>query len=303
MSSGPFAWTSPPPAPGASVAELLSQVRELSQAIESTSNSPDLRKRSDLREHAVVPRRRRELTDPAERMKKLGLETGFDTRAGRFLAAPLEPWTGPPGSMELYARIMRGQAPATLPEYGGADLICLEYLVSEELVTVARPSAGQPHALMALSDGRAAVGRKYPGAPVGDRQAAIGRQLRGNLEEMVTSAVLWTSEGKALQRGRLRLARPRGRAGDGEGVPITGAQITAQVNAEKARRRDLDGYRFASVSRVQDILRKVLKKLAELFQVEEVAAPRAVRENRSWRTLARRVRRLTADPVESVTPG
>lgn len=296
MSSGPFAWGAPPPAPDASLADLWAQVTALLQATEATSNSPDLQKRAGLRESATIPRRRHELTDPADRLKKLGLETGFDTRVNRFLAAPLEPWTGPPGSMELYARIMRGQASSIMADYGGTDLISLEYLFDEELATGTRDGPDLPMRIVALSDARAPEGRKYEGAPVPDAQAGIGRQLRGHLVALVMAALVNLCSGRTVRRRR----RKRGGLLElADGTQVTGAQVTAEANAIKARTPALAGYRWAGTSRV----RQVIRDLVGLGIVEEIRSPKAVRERRSWRTLPRIIRRPSADRIEAMAPG
>lgn len=280
MSSGPFAWGPP------EIATL--QVSALSQLIESRlKDSPDLRKRSDLRESAYVPRKRHVLTDPAEIRKKHAIEMGFNWLTGQMLPAPLEPWTGPAGSERIYNQLMR-RGPSRLQDYSGPDLAVIEWLTDEELAAIVPGDDGMR--IVPLSDGKASEQRKYPGAPVSDERAKIGRQLRGNLEGIVLSALFNLSSGRTVRRGRRRT----GGLHAADGIPITGAQVAAEANAIKARRRDLDEYRWASLSRVREIIRKLIRG----GLIEEVRPPRPVREKRSWRTMARVIRRMVSVPGE-----
>lgn len=257
-----------------------------------------LRKSPDLQEYAGrQPRDRDVLLDSAERLRKLCIETGTDPRTGRRRHAPLEPWTGPRGSVLMYANIMRDpDGTHNVSGYSGDGLAALEWMREERLISIG--TAGEIHA---LSDAKAEQGRKYPGAPVPDQRAGIGKQLGDNMEGLVTSALFNLSGGRTVRPAR-RKAKRLGAACSADGTPITGAQVAEEVNAIKARRRDLDECRWASLSRVREVLRDVLRKLIGLGVIEQVSPPKPVRQWRSWRTLPRIIRRLQAATADDLKP-
>lgn len=265
----------------------MPQVTAFPQLLQSTDKD-QLRKAADLAEYiGRQPRMREILAEPGERMKKLGLETGYDTRYDVFRFVPLEPWTGPDGSMRTYQRIMLADDGATtIGDYSGADLDKLEWMRDEELVSI-----GDDGRIHALSDSRAKKVRKYPGAAVPDERAGIGSQLRDLARGLVLAAITNLSAGRPVRR--------RKRQGlTAEGIKITGEQVAAEVNAIKAKRPELAGYRWLSLSTARGIIRELIG----CGLLEELSPPKPVRQQRSWRTMPRVIRRLTTDRFKPSPP-
>lgn len=297
MSSGPFTLTLPAPDPALPTASLIAesaQVRELFHLRWIDADSK-VEQRSSLRKDAGRHHVRRDvLTDPAERAKKLAIETGYDIRRDLFLKAPLEPWLCdyPAIAMRAYADIMN--------EVPGADVIAnwndkarldaLLYLRSEQLVMVSEDRLR----VVPLSDARPAERRKYPGAPVDDDHAKIGKYLGGILDDLIIEAHRNLSTGQSAQR-RPRRLRPGALLS--AGIRLTAHEICEEVNAIKARRRDLDSFRWAGT----DITRKRIKSLIDERKLIELEPPHAVREGRSWKTIGRVFERAPAGPKPART--
>lgn len=248
----------------------------------------DRPKRSDLRKRRGKPRHRPILLNPEARMRKLGLETGYDTRRDVFLKTPLEPWTCPTtGGARLYATIMRGDDGATtLDDYSGDQITALEWMRYEQLIAVG--DGGQVHA---LGDAQPAVRRSHPGAPVSDRKAAVGRQLRHRGPWLVLAAfanIVRRHPRKRISAGkRAAMDRPHG-------ISIAAYDLCAEANAIKHKRRDLDGYRYLSVSTV----RRIIRDLLQCGLLTETEPPRVIRVQRSWRTIPR----VFAVPPQATAP-
>lgn len=242
---------------------------------------------SYLRERAGrQPRRRRVLASREERAAKLSIET---TRThpvtGEILPLPpLEPWTCPvPSGLMAYSEIMFAEdGTFRLSDFDGERLTALAWMREQELVSV-----GDDGRIHALSDAEPPDRRAYPGAPGSDRKAAIGRYLRQHAAPLVLAAIVNLSAGKSVRRSR----QPKASLDRGDGVSITAYAVCREANAIKAkRRRDLDEYRYLSVSAVRALIRALV--LAEVLH--EVSPPHPVRRNRSWRMLPRIVERLDA---------
>lgn len=233
-------------------------------------------KRRDLRERNGKPRRRRILEDPGDRMRKCNLETGYDSRRDLFLAEPLEPWTCeyPAPAKRAYTDLMRG-VPGTdlLENWDGVALDALPWMRDEELVTISEDRLR----VVPLSDEAARVTRRYPGALVIDTLARYGRQLRDQASGLVMAAFVNICAGKSRKRGR----KPGIRTASG--IRLAARELCAEANRIKARRPDLDGYRYLSV----DTCRRVIRGLLGAGLLTELEAPRAVRERRSWKTVPR----------------
>jgi hypothetical protein len=172
--------------------------------------------------------RRHWLTDRRERLGKLRDETGFDSR-GELAEPPLEQWTRP-DAMPLYHRLMLGDdGAASVDLFTGEDLTRIAWLTDEALLDVT--SDGRIHL---LSDCDQVQRRRYPGAPVSDAQAKLGRNLAGRLYDLVRGA--WA----AIVAGRPGAdidVEHRRRMRSKYGVRISIAQLTYQVNrAEHAAR-------------------------------------------------------------------
>jgi hypothetical protein len=256
--------------------------------LQGSNDHRELRKTADLLEHAGAhPRQRHVLTDPAERGKKLAIETGWDAIRDQPRKAPLEPWTGPPRSVLLYAHLMRDPDGAhSLGEYGTPGLDALAWMADEELISV-----GEHGEIHALSDGRPKDGRRYPGAPVGDALAKAGRSLMGNARGLILAALYNLSSGRTVRRTR---KRRRHAAETADGMQLTAAQVCAEANRIKARRPDLAGFRYLSLSRCRELIRDLI----DGGVIEQVEPPRAVRQRRSWRTIPRVIARITAEVAE-----
>lgn len=226
-------------------------------------------KRSDLREQRK-PKRRERLADPAARYRKLSVETGRTHPVTGDLLPPIEPWTGPDGSRLAFARVARAADGAyTLDDL---DFEFVTWGVTEELLEVDGDSR-----VHMLSDASAPAGRKYPGAPVRDERAGIGRQLRHRAVMPVFRAVAAFLAGKV--RGKLG-RRGKWRAG---GLELRDADICAAANKDIAKSLALDGYRFLSLS----ACRRVVKMLLKTGLLTEAEPPRHTRFRRSWMTIPR----------------
>lgn len=279
-----------------------SHVTAFPQPKDSNTVSVGLRKPPDLLEcNGARPHDRAILTDPDKRLKKLAVETGWDTARNRRRSTPLEPWTCPVRMGDLmYANLMRDPDGAhNVAEFSGDGLIVLRWMREEQLASI-----GEDGAIHMLSDSRPPKGRAYPGAPCKDsckkvngahtcaaqgwKCAGLGAQLRDHLKGLVRVALLNMSLGRSARPVR-RLRSGLLRRSDG--LTITAAQVAKEANAIKAKRRDLDGYRWVSLSRVREVIRELIAGGA----VEEIEPPRAVRRERSWRTIPRVIRRMTAD--------
>jgi hypothetical protein len=273
---------SPPPltSPQVTAFSLLSST--------GTTSTREQRETADLLEHAGGhPRQRHFLTDPEERGKKLAIETGWDARRNRPLATPLEPWTGPPRSVLLYAHLMRDPDGAhSLGEYAASGLDALAWMADEELISV-----GEHGEIHALSDGCPKDGRRYPGTPVSDALAKIGRSLMGNARGLILAALFNLSSGRTVRRTR---KRRRHAAETADGMRLTAAQVCAEANRIKARRPDLAGFRYLSLSRCRELIRDLI----DAGVIEQVEPPRAVRQRRSWRTIPRVIARITEQAAQ-----
>lgn len=278
MNSGPFAWTFPAPSPDLPVADLIAESSQFRALCAHRTAISDLMvaKRSELRKRNGQPRRRHPLDDPAERMRKLAIETGYDIRHDLFLKAPLEPWTSdrPVVGMRAYSDLMRGRPGADLLEHWSGEYLAeLEWMRDEELVTISEDRLR----IVPLSDEAPKQGRKYPGAPVVDSLARIGRQLRGQARGII---------GAAFANACRRRARKRGKQPGkmtAAGLQIAVRELCEEANKIKARRPDLDEYRYLSV----DTCRRVIREMLAAGLLTEAEPPRAVREGRSWKTIPR----------------
>jgi hypothetical protein len=125
---------------------------------------------SELRVKSSPSRiRRHYLADPAEQSAKLIEETGFDS-LGRIVEPPREQWARPQ-AMGLYQRLMmRAPGLPSVMDYEGDDLRHLAWMLSVELLDI--DDDGRIHL---LSDSGLPDQRRYTGAPVEDKRAAIGR--------------------------------------------------------------------------------------------------------------------------------
>lgn len=206
--------------------------------------------------------------------RKYSIETGFDDRTGTYRTAPLEPWTGPKGAMRLYQQVMFGE-PRQVGDYTGNEQAAVGWMRDEGLAGVDDDGLVRP-----LSDSRAPGRRAYPGAPGGDKKAKVGRQLRELGHGLVLAAVANLQRhqpvGKVSRR-KLALADRK------HGMSLSAYDITTEANAVKAKRADLAGYRYLSVSTV----RAVLKKLLADGTLTEAEPPKAIRMHRTWRTFPR----------------
>lgn len=268
------------------LASVFAEVRAFRTAY--TEVEIDRPKRSDLRKRRSKPRHRPVLLNPAERMRKLGLETGYDTRRDVFMKAPLEPWTCPTtGGARLYATIMRGDDGATtVDSYSGDEISALEWMRFEQLIAIGEH--GQVHA---LGDAQPAARRSHPGAQVSDKKAGIGQQLRHRGPWLVLAAfanIVRRRPRKRMNAGkRAAMDRPHG-------ISIAAYDLCAEANAIKHKRRDLDGYRYLSVNTVRRIIRDLLK----CGLLTEAEPPKAIRVQRSWRTIPR----VFAVPPQATAP-
>lgn len=262
----------------ASGRELVYVPRQSSQVTAflrvSNTTDRDAQKLSDQRQCTDQTRTRDYLTDQAAKCRKYSIETGFDDKTQTYRAAPLEPWTGPKGSQRLYQRVMF-TAPVQVGEYSANELKSVEWLREEGLAGVDDDGFVRP-----LSDSRPAGRRAYPGAPVSDGKAKIGRTLRERGTGLVLAAVANLMRHLPVSKiGRRKLAL----ADRKNGMSLSAYDVTTEANAVKAKRADLAEYRYLSVSTV----RAVLKQLLAGGVLTEAEPPKALRARRTWRTLPR----------------
>lgn len=214
------------------------------------------------------------LDSEAGKRRKYSIETGFDEKTQTYRTAPLEPWTGPKGSQRLYQRVMFAE-PATVGEYNANELKSIEWMRDEGLAGVDDDGFVRP-----LSDSRPAERRAYPGAPGGDKRARIGRQLREHGRGLVLAAMANLFRHQPVSKiGRRKLAL----ADRKNGMSLSAYDITTEANAIKSKRSDLDEFRYLSVSTV----RAIVKELLADGVLVEAEPPKAVRAQRTWRTLPR----------------
>lgn len=271
------------------LAEENPQVTAFSH-LSSDLSKEEVRKLSDLGRwtgRTAHVHERGVLAQPGLRQRKLAIETGWDRDHQHFYRKPLEPWTCPypDSAMELYGRIMLARDGAfSIGDFRGRQLDYVEYMRREELVSV-----GDDGRLHALSDMiREEGGRAYPGAPVADKHASIGRQLRDQAASLVLAALFNISRGGVIRWSRKRKQQVVEAPG---GLRLTTAQVCAEANQVKASRRDLDDRRYLSVSTCRDVLRALI----ELGYITEAIGARAIRRMRSWFTLPRVIGRVTED--------
>jgi hypothetical protein len=232
---------------------------------------------ADLGKRAARDFSRPVITDPRRRAQKYAAETGYDIRAGRFLRAPLEPWTcdAPAEAMRLYGEIMAApDGTRTAADYPAPrQRYHLAWMQAEQLITT-----GPGGSIHALGD-RTARQPAYPGAPRPDRPYGGGgpRQLRDLGRGLVLAAYWNITCGQPLvtvrRAGMLRSG----------GVALSASAVCAEVNAIKARRRDLDGYRYMST----ETCRRILAGLLRSGDLSEVEPPSRIRAGRTWVTLPR----------------
>jgi hypothetical protein len=229
------------------------------------------------------------LDTEAAKRKKYAIETGFDEETQAYRAAPLEPWTGPAGSQRVYQRIMFSD-PVSITGYQAGELAAVEWMREEGLAGVDDDGLVRP-----LSDSRPAERRAYPGAPVkdtcrkvngahtctdGKHCAGFGRYLREHGRGLVLAAMANLMRhmpvGK-VNRRKLALADRK------HGMSLSAYDVTAEANAVKSKRPDLDEFRYLSVATVRSWLNDMLAA----GDLHEAEPPKALRIQRSWRTLPR----------------
>jgi hypothetical protein len=242
-------------------------------------------KRADLLEYATRDFARPILTDSGARLKKLSIETGRKHPKTGEILPPIEPWTCPDhtGAIRTYAQIMRApDGSLTLAGFDGGQLEHVAYMAGEQLITL-----GPGGTIHALGDRKAGSNRKYPGAPVTDEQAKIGRTLRAKARDLVLTA--WRNITCGTPQVILR--RPSQlRSG---GVALTAREICTEANAVKSRRPDLDGYRYLHA----ETCRRVISELLADGTLTELEPPVRTRAGRTWITIPR-VFELPRDAVQ-----
>lgn len=247
--------------------QVTAFLRDSNTLEENAQKLPDLRIPDQKRTRDFLDGNR-------QKHRKYAIETGFDERTQSYRTAPLEPWTGPKGSMRLYQRVIFAE-PRQVGDYNGADLASVEWMRAEGLAGVDDDGFVRP-----LSDSRKAERRSYPGAPVGDAKAKIGKSLRQYGRGLVLAAMANLMRHQPVSKiGRRKLALAHRR----DGIALSAYDITTEANAVKAKRRDLGEYRYLSVSTVRTWIDQLLAGM-DIFEAEP---PKAVRVNRSWRTLPR----------------
>lgn len=257
----------------------------------------DVPKRRDLRERkGKVPRRRTVLDDPGERLRKFAIETGYDIRHDHFLSEPLEEWTCPDKNLGkiAYKDLMTGGREFRIDDLDPRDLAIWQWALAEELATVTEDGL-----IIPLSDASPPSVRSYPGAPVPDQRAGIGKQLREQAAGLMLAAFANLCRGVSVVRARAR--RRKGRI-TGDGIMLSAAVLAAEANAIKARREDLDGYRYLSLS----TCRRLIRALISAGVLDEISSPKATRRRRSWAMRPRILRRIISrspgnNPPEGIT--
>jgi hypothetical protein len=151
----------------------------------------------------------------------------------------------------------------------------IDHLEDEELVAF-----GTDGAIYPLSDPDSIKQRRYPGAPVVDKKAAVGRQLRGHAADLVIAAIRRLRDGRSmLKLGRRDKAALRRRHSQG-GVPLAARIICWEANLLKQHQRaDLAEHRFLSI----DVCRRVLRNLVATGALIELQEMERFRANRQWR--------------------
>lgn len=276
---------------GLSIGEILSQARALCS--DSLTTEIITAKRRDLRKLSLVDDGRRIITDVAERHRKMAVETGWDIRTGLDYGNPLEAWTcsNAPAARLMYQRIALAEdGTYSLADFtSDADLEHLDYMKDERLI-----SFGASGAIHMLSDPDAADNSsRYPGAPMPDHKASVGRQLRQHGRELVLAAIWRIRHDRAYSKihadERAQIDRENGAVG----LPIR--LVCGEANAGKARMRSLDGHRYLSV----DTCGRILRELLAAGLLEEQEPPRAIRTGRRW---IMRGRTFVAESVDRI-PG
>lgn len=268
---------------GGNTAYVPPALPQVSEFLESSSNSPTevkLQECYDLRKlTGIVPRSREVLDDEGDRIRKYEIETGIGLD-GR-VRPPLEPWDCPvKGGVKLYWQVMFREV--NVEDLQGEAARAAAWMREVQLVAVSESGQLEP-----LSDAHREDGRSYPGAPMSDRQAAIGRYLRGFAVGLVQAALANLSSGQTVRRFN---SRGLSRIERGDGIAITAAMVCKEANAIRRKRRDLADYRWVSLS----LVRELLKDLIRGGVVDELIGTRAVRRHRSWATLPRIIAKFTA---------
>lgn len=242
-------------------------------------------KRADLQERADRDFTRPVLLDETRRLRKLAVETGREHPVTHEILPPLEPWTCPDhtGAIRTYAQIMRApHGSYRLADFDAGQLGHLAYMADEQLITI-----GPGGTVHALGDRTGGDQRKYPGAPVGDEQAKVGRTLRGRARELVMTA--WRN----ITYGVPQLITRRPSQLRSGGVALTVREICAEANAIRCRRPDLDGYRYLHI----ETCRRVIAGLLADGTLCELEPPSRTRAGRTWITIPR-VYELPRDAAE-----
>jgi hypothetical protein len=247
----------------------------------------DVPKRADLRQRqGKIPRRREVLTDPGERLAKFAIETGYDIRHDHFLAEPLEEWTCPDKNLGkiAYKDLMVWGREFRLDGLDPRDREIWTWALNEQLAAV-----DQHGVIVPLSDAAPPSVRSYPGAPAPDQRAGVGRQLREQAVGLMLAAFANLSRGMSVVRSKAR--RKRGKI-TGDGIMLTAAALASEANAIKARRTDLEGYRYLSLS----TCRRLIRFLIGAGVLDEISSPKPTRRRRSWAMRPRVLRRMTEVP-------
>jgi hypothetical protein len=205
-----------------------------------------------------------------------------------YLKNPLEPWDLPnaPSAKMLYAKIMRADdGTLTLDDFSSVDLDYLRWLEGEQLVGI-----GTEGTVHMLDDPDAKTGRKYPGAPEGDKRAAVGKQLRDRAMPLILAALLNFKRGRTLTNLRGADLRKSG------GMALPARLVCQEANKLKAKRSDLDEYRYLHVATCA----RLLRDMCEAGALEEIEPPKAIRSGRKWITLPRVYNLDTLPDVPSI---
>ena len=248
-----------------------SQVTAL--CVPSTTIKEGYAKSSDLRKLARTIQLRPTASSEEARTRKFAVETGFDVRLNTYRTLPLEPWDQP-AAQPVYARIRRADT-ITVDDFTPLDLEHLRWLEGQQLIGIDPDGT-----VLMLDDPEGKKSRRYPGAGIPDKQAAIGKQLRDLADPFVLAAFSNLSRGKPVSRIP---AKVLAELIVHNGIKVPARLICQEANALMRKRRDLDEYKFLSV----DTCARVLKRLREAGDLTEVEKPRAVRTNRQWIAIPR----------------
>jgi hypothetical protein len=189
----------------------------------STLRSDLLRYAAEVQSKTSPSRmRRHRLSDGTERRVKLINETGFDL-AGIMCEPPQETWARP-DAQPVYHRVMRADpGRANINEYTGPDLRHLAWMVEAELVDIEADGSIWPLSDVELTD------RRYPGAPVGDARARIGRtHTAERVEELVMTVFDAIKDGNPVYDIPAEWRREM--AGKKGGIRISARMFTGHVN-------------------------------------------------------------------------